>query len=432
MNPIFPPNRRILLVDDNLSIHADFRRILMPTKSTGLLDDAAAALFGAAAEPPEVQSDVFELDYAQQGQEAAAKVAFAVTAGRPYALAFVDMRMPPGWDGLTTIGKLWEVDPELQVVICTAYSDRSWSEIQSALTARDRWLVLKKPFDKVEVLQLAQALTEKWHLTRLARLQLATLEEHVNVRTDQLRQAIQVKNEFLANISHELLTPMNGILGMLEILGDGLPPEQTAYLEDARTCAEGLGQLLRQIVAFNQAEAGTLALDPLPFAPGALLDEVCGAYRARALHKGLALKSQVALVLPAAIRAPAPVIRQILLVLIDNAVKFTSHGAVTVRVAGDAQRLCFAVHDTGIGLTEEQLGWIALPFAQVDGGLSRRHSGIGLGLPLAKRLAVSLGGDLAISSQAGSGTTVTFSVLATRAEAERFSPASSADAATIE
>src|SRR5690606_27405074 len=110
--------------------------------------------------------------------------------------------------------------------------------------------------------------------------------------------------------------------------GDGLPPEQTAYLEDARTCAEGLGQLLRQIVAFNQAEAGTLALDPLPFAPGALLDEVCGAYRARALHKGLALKSQVALVLPAAIRAPAPVIRQILLVLIDNAVKFTSHGAV--------------------------------------------------------------------------------------------------------
>ncbi len=412
MNPLLPPNRRILLVDDNLSIHDDFRRILARPSSTNGLDDAAAALFGAAAEPPAVESDIFELDYAQQGQEACEMVSVAVAGGRPYALAFVDMRMPPGWDGLTTIGKLWQVDPELQVVICTAYSDRSWSEIQAALTARDRWLVLKKPFDKVEVLQLAQALTEKWHLTRLSRLQLATLEEHVNVRTDQLRQAVQVKNEFLANISHELLTPMNGIQGMLQMLGDGvLDSDQTACLNDARTCAETLSQLLRQIVAFNQAEAGTLALDPLPFSATALLNDIVAAYRARALHKGLALKPHVSLTLPAVLRAPAPVIRQILLVLIDNAVKFTERGAITVRAAGDSSRLCFTVHDTGIGLTEEQLAWIALPFAQVDGGLSRRNTGIGLGLPLAKRLASSLGGDLTISSQPGSGTTVTFSVL---------------------
>ena len=416
MNPLLPPNRRILLVDDNLSIHDDFRRILVPTKTSDVLDDAAAALFGAAAEPPVVQSDVFELDYAQQGQEACEKAAVAVAAGRPYALAFVDMRMPPGWDGLTTIGRLWEIDPELQVVICTAYSDRSWSEIQAALTARDRWLVLKKPFDKVEVLQLAQALTEKWHLTRLSKLQLATLEEHVNVRTDQLRQAVQVKNEFLANVSHELLTPMNGILGMLEMLKDTtLDAEQTACLADAQGCAEGLGQLLRQIVAFNQAEAGTLALDPLPFAPATLLGEVAEIYRARALHKGLAVKTHVAPSVPAVVRAPAPVIREILVVLLDNAVKFTTRGAATLRVAGDETRLCFTVHDTGIGMSEEQLAWIALPFAQVDGGITRRNTGIGLGLPLAKRLATSLGGDLTISSQPGSGTTVTFSALTTMA-----------------
>ena len=412
MTPILPPNRRILLVDDNLSIHDDFRRILVPRNSTVGLDDAAAALFGVAAEPTTTASDVFELDTAQQGQEACEKTALAVAAGRRYALAFVDMRMPPGWDGLTTIGKLWEIDPELQVVICTAYSDRSWSEIQAALTARDRWLVLKKPFDKVEVLQLAQALTDKWHLTRLSRLQLATLEEHVNVRTEQLRQAVQVKNEFLANVSHELLTPMNGILGMLEMLGSGpLDVDQTACLADARVCADNLGQLLRQIVAFNQAEAGTLALDPLPFSPATLLNEVIAAYRARATHKGLALKAHVAPTLGAFSRAPAAVIRQILLVLVDNAVKFTSRGAINVRVAGDGTRLCFTVEDTGIGLTSEQLDWIALPFAQVDGGLARRNTGIGLGLPLAKRLATSLGGELTISSQAGRGTAVTFSAL---------------------
>ncbi len=416
MNPLLPPNRRILLVDDNLSIHDDFRRILMPPKSSHSLDDEAAALFGAPAEPVAAQSDVFELEFAQQGQEATEKVAQACAAGRPYALAFVDMRMPPGWDGLTTIGKLWEIDPELQVVICTAYSDRSWSEIQAALTARDRWLVLKKPFDKVEVLQLAQALTEKWHLTRLARLQLATLEEHVAVRTDQLRQAVQVKNEFLANVSHELLTPMNGIVGMLEMLDDGtLTAGQAETLGDAKTCADGLAQLLRQIVAFNQAEAGTLALDPQPFAPAALLDDVAATYRARARHKGLALKTQVAAALPAVVQAPVPVIRQILLVLVDNAVKFTPAGAIDLSVSGDASRLCFTVRDTGIGLTEAQLAWIALPFAQVDGGLTRRNTGIGLGLPLAKRLATSLGGDLTIGAQPGGGTTVTFSVLTSRA-----------------
>jgi signal transduction histidine kinase len=420
MNSILPPNRRILLVDDNISIHDDFRRILVPRNSTVGLDDAAAALFGADAEPTAVASEVFELDYAQQGQEAYEKTALAVAAGRRYALAFVDMRMPPGWDGLTTIGKLWEIDSELQIVICTAYSDRSWSEIQAALTARDRWLVLKKPFDKVEVLQLAQALTDKWHLTRLSRLQLATLEEHVNIRTEQLRQAVQVKNEFLANISHELLTPMNGILGMLEMLGEGpLDSDQNACLGDARTCADNLFQLLRQIVAFNQAEAGTLALDPLPFTPAGLMEDVIAAYRARALHKGLSLKAHVAPSLPAFVRAPAPVIRQILLVLLDNAMKFTTRGSINVRVAGDATRLCFTVEDTGIGLTSQQLEWIALPFAQVDGGLSRRNTGIGIGLPLAKRLATSLGGDLTISSQPSEGTAVTFSVLTVGANEAR-------------
>ncbi|ACB74110.1 ATP-binding protein [Opitutus terrae] len=413
MNVLLPPNRRILLVDDNLAIHDDFRRILMPTSSASTLDAEAASLFGAAADVAPSESVTFQLDYAQQGQEACEKAAAAVAAGCPYALAFVDMRMPPGWDGLTTIAKLWEIDPEVQVVICTAYSDRSWNEIQAALTARDRWLVLKKPFDKVEVLQLAQALTEKWHLTRLSRLQLATLEKHVAVRTDQLRHAVQVKNEFLANITHELLTPLHGIMGSLALMSeDALNADQASSLADVRTCAESLNRLLQQIVAFNQAEAGTLALDPLPCSPGDLLTPVANAYRARARLKGIALRTQVAPSLPAVLRAPAPVIRQILTALTDNALKFTECGAITMHVGGEPDLLCFTVEDTGIGMTAEQLSWVGLPFAQVDGGLARRQPGIGLGLPLAKRLATSLGGELTLSSQPGRGTTATFTARA--------------------
>lgn len=420
MSDLLPRNRRILLVDDNLAIHDDFRRILVPTSSACSLDAVAASLFGEATDPQPVEAEPFVVDFAQQGQEACEKAAAAVLAGQPYALAFVDMRMPPGWDGLTTIGKLWEIDPELQVVICTAYSDRSWSEIQMALTARDRWLVLKKPFDKVEVLQLAQALTEKWHLTRLSRLQLATLEEHVNVRTNQLRHAIQVKNEFLANISHELLTPVHGIVGMLGILGEGpLTADQAGCLSDAQSCAESLGRLLQQIVAFNEAEAGTLALDAKVFSPAELLAEVASVYRRRAGEKGLSLQLQVSSALPGMLRGPATVIRQALLPLLDNAIKFTDRGAITLSASGDATRICFAIEDTGIGLTPEQLAWISLPFAQVDGGLARRNTGIGLGLPLAKRLVASLGDELSLSSQPGSGTTVSFSVAAAPAELVR-------------
>ena len=143
-----PGNQRILLVDDNPSIHEDFRRVLTPEAFSTDIDSDAAALFGAPAQAPVVASG-FELTSALQGQEACALTAAAIAAGQPYALAFVDMQMPPGWDGLVTIGKLWEIDPELNVVICTAHSDRSWEEIQTALPVPERWLVLKKPFYKI-------------------------------------------------------------------------------------------------------------------------------------------------------------------------------------------------------------------------------------------------------------------------------------------
>jgi signal transduction histidine kinase len=406
-----PLNLRILLVDDNAAIHDDFRRILSSSERPGELDAEAASLFATPAAPTAAAAN-FELDFALQGPLARDLVAAACAAGRPYALAFVDMRMPPGWDGLVTVGKLWEIDPELNVVICTAYSDHSWEEIQAALPVRERWLVLKKPFDKIEVLQLAHALTEKWHLTRLANAQRATLERMVEARTEQLRRALQVKNEFLANVSHELLTPMNGVLGMLSLLADlQLNTTQGECLADARRSGEQLLQLLQQILAFNQAEAGTLALDPVEFDIAALVEEVLSIYRARATHKGVALRTEIDASLSGEVRAPAPVIRQILVALVDNAVKFTATGAIDVRVGRDDGRLVFAVGDTGIGLSPEQLEWIAMPFAQVDGGRTRRHGGIGLGLPLAKRLATSLGGELTLTAQPGGGTTARFTAL---------------------
>lgn len=159
------PLRRILVIDDNAAIHEDFRKILVKNPAPGDdLRDMETALFGSEAVGEEVPG--FQVDVAFQGREGLEMVRAARKAGRPYALAFVDGRMPPGWDGVETIGHLWKAAPDLQVVFCSAYSDYSWREIHRKLGEADGLLILKKPFDNIEVLQMAHALTRKWELNR--------------------------------------------------------------------------------------------------------------------------------------------------------------------------------------------------------------------------------------------------------------------------
>jgi PAS domain S-box-containing protein len=138
---------------------------------------------------PLVPASTFDISSAHQGQEALALVESAVAEQRPFALAFVDVRMPPGWDGVETISRLWKVDPDLQVVICTAYSDYSWDEMRRTLGDSDSLVILKKPFDTIEVLQLANALTKKWRLTQQAKHRLQELDQRVRERTRDLEFA---------------------------------------------------------------------------------------------------------------------------------------------------------------------------------------------------------------------------------------------------
>ncbi|MDB5996107.1 MAG: two-component system response regulator, partial [Pseudomonas sp.] len=166
-------NRRILIVDDTASIHEDFIKILSPPSfDDDNLTRAENALFGTTVALP-LQS--FALDSAFQGLEALDKVETALANDLPFAMAFIDMRMPPGWDGLETIERLWQVDPKLQVALCTAYSDYSWEDIDERLELGDRLLILKKPFDAIEVRQMASALTAKWQMTEDAELKMSLL-----------------------------------------------------------------------------------------------------------------------------------------------------------------------------------------------------------------------------------------------------------------
>ena len=177
-------SHRVLIVDDNPSIHADFRKIFTP-RPTELpdIDD-----FDMDDVSEEGQQDGLRFDSAHQGLDAVKMVESAVDKDDRYSLAFVDMRMPPGMDGLQTIAELWKIDPELQIVICTAYSDHSWEHAVSVLGHTENLLILKKPFDDVEVLQIAVALTCKWDSARAAGLKHRELEELVRVRTAELER----------------------------------------------------------------------------------------------------------------------------------------------------------------------------------------------------------------------------------------------------
>ena len=197
-----PVNRRILIIDDNRDIHRDFRKVI-----GGGFDDASSmaaaelAILGETA--PTAPKNTFEMDSAYQGQEGVARVQQALDEGRPYAMAFVDMRMPPGWDGLETIERLWKVDPDVQVVICSAHSDYDWTDVIARLDHSDKLLVIKKPFEAIEVIQSANALTRKWQNERIVRRQVETLEQAVVVRTENLETA----NKQLRHLAtHDALT----------------------------------------------------------------------------------------------------------------------------------------------------------------------------------------------------------------------------------
>jgi EAL domain-containing protein (putative c-di-GMP-specific phosphodiesterase class I)/DNA-binding NarL/FixJ family response regulator len=179
-------NRRILVIDDNPSIHDDFRKILASAfEVPAQLLASEDALFGDAREASPA-APLFQVESAYQGAEGVECVRRALAKGRPYALAFVDARMPPGIDGIETAAKIWEIDPSVQIVICTAYADYSWQEIRRKLVHADRLVILKKPFDNIEVLQLADSLTEKWRLGREDVQRLEDLERRIGERNKSI------------------------------------------------------------------------------------------------------------------------------------------------------------------------------------------------------------------------------------------------------
>lgn len=207
---------RILVVDDNPEIHEDFLKIFgLKKNDTTQIDNAIEGLLGKPASPKiATEQTQWIIDSAFQGEEALEKTKHALSCQEPYALAFVDIRMPPGWDGIVTIQKLWEADPALQCIICTAHSDYSWPEISQSLELTDNFFILKKPFDVIEIAQLAVALSKKWALKKQVDFQIENLENLVNERTQELQASNERIRKSVALTQATLEATQGGIIVM--------------------------------------------------------------------------------------------------------------------------------------------------------------------------------------------------------------------------
>jgi len=414
---------RIIVIDDNPDIFKIISKILTREKNHHKLDEMETVLLDPNHDPSPAGSLSsssmfnFEVDYASQGQEGVERIRQACEQGNPFSLAFVDMRMPPGWNGIETIEHIREIDPDIQTVICTAYSDYSWEEIVKHLGITDSLLILKKPFAFAEVSQIAIAMTTKWLLAKQAAMKMRDLEEMVKQKTgelmiakEQAEKANQGKSDFLASMSHEIRTPMTGVIGMSEILlGTNLDEDQRNYVEAINTSSEVLLTIINGILDFSKIEAGELSLESAPFDVKKAVEDVVRVLNLQAEKKRLKLSANFLPKNLPQVCGDFVKVRQIIFNLGGNALKFTQEGSVTIKVemksiADNTGQFLIDVEDTGIGMKPEALERIFDKYTQAGPDTTRKYGGTGLGLAISKRLVEMMGGSITVKSTLGKGT----------------------------
>ncbi len=414
---------RILLVDDNPAIHEDFKKILAPQAGAGSepLSNARSAFFGEEA-AVEAQAE-YLIDSAYQGEEALKMLIAAEEEGNPYAMAFVDVRMPPGWDGVQTIKEMWKRDANLECVICTAFSDYSWSEMANELGQSDKLLILKKPFDPVEARQLASTLTTKWNTNKTQTLitqQLIEAEGKANAYAASLEtvnQALrtgkaaadkdsEMRGSFLRKLSKQVSLNLGALIETVEKV---LPNESDVAdnLEKNRT----LLNTVDGVLTFTSLEQGQFQSTSEDVALGDSLRSTIESFQGRASEQGCELKLELASGVDQTYLADGTSIQRLVQLLVDNALRHSEQANITAKAwleSGadwNTPNLFVRVSDTGPGLPTETMGHI-----YEAGSTCNKSDRFGIGLALAKQLVQTMGGDLQHEAVLPHGTSFTFHV----------------------
>ncbi len=275
MTSIEHDSKRILIVDDNEAIHEDIHNILDCRRGKGKdseTEKLEQELFGtdSSSETSKPGDSIeYVIDDAYQGAEAVSMVTQAANEGFPYALVFMDVRMPPGIDGIQAITEIWEDHPQIEVVICTAYSDYSWDQIVNQFGSTEHLFFMKKPFDSIALKQTAYSLTRKWDATTKNARYVKKLETEIQHRTHQLNEMSDhlkkmkkdnekitlAKNRFFDTITSELQTPLNGILGITDLLLDTeLNDEQRSFAETIKISGNSLLLTMNDILDFSKLD----------------------------------------------------------------------------------------------------------------------------------------------------------------------------------
>jgi len=324
-----------------------------------------------------------------------------------------------GADRRDLVGQtLAELGVEIGVVPDAAFADGeclSSTDVSIRTTTGIRWFswielsVLDKSNDQVSHRAIARDITSR----KLAETALISARERAEF-------ASQAKSRFLATVSHEIRTPMNGIMGMAKLLADTeVSPEQRTYVGAISTSASALLALIEDLLDYSKIEAGRFDAEPQPMSPREIADNVVELMAAKAFAKGIGMGSHVARDVPQMITADPGRVRQILLNLLGNAVKFTDTGGVMLTVTktggGTTPAIRFSVVDTGSGLQKSDAERIFNEFEQGDGSSTRQHGGAGLGLAISKRLVASMGGTISVTSEPGKGSDFFFEIPASDA-----------------
>ena len=426
--------QRILLVDDNEAIHEDIESILSINKNNSDMElrQMEDDLFGATtvAEPDVLAETLYEIDHAYQGEEAIRMVDEAVEDGDPYSLIFMDVRLPPGMNGIEAIQKIWEKHPYTEIVICTAYRDYSWDQIVRNLGHTDTLLFMKKPFDVTALKQTALTLTTKWNLRQETIAYTDNLEQEVAVRTEELQELVRehkrlkdkaekataTKSAFLATMSHEIRTPMNGVMGMNSLLLETeLDAKQRKLSEMVKKSADSLLRVVNDILDFSKIEAGKMDIEIVPFQVEEIVSDVVQNISFNAKKKALNISYEVGDGVPEELMGDPTRLKQLLLNFGSNAVKFTEQGDVTIHVEladqdSRVQSVKYSVSDTGLGIPKDKQDGIFDPFKQADSSTTRKFGGTGLGLAICRQLIELMHGSVGVESEPGKGSTFWFKV----------------------